>query len=67
MSEWPARIFDVHSHWGTQRGYPFQTPDGFATNLVLRSRDTQALGEAYEAVKAAAGQLVEEGKARGWS
>ena len=47
--------------------YPFQTPDGFATNLVLRSRDAEALEAAYEAVKAAARRLVEEGNARGWS
>jgi uncharacterized protein len=30
MSDWPARIFDVHSHWGTRRGYPFQTPEELA-------------------------------------
>lgn len=23
-------IFDVHSHWGTRRGYPFQTPEELA-------------------------------------
>jgi len=23
-------IFDVHSHWGTKRGYPFQTPEELA-------------------------------------
>jgi len=21
------RILDMHSHWGTRRGYPFQTPE----------------------------------------
>ncbi len=47
--------------------YPFETPQGFATNLVLRSRDEVALEQAVEAVKAAARQLVAEGKARGWS
>ena len=23
-------IFDMHSHWGTRRGYPFQTPEELA-------------------------------------
>ena len=47
--------------------YPFQAPDGFATNLVLRSRDAVALEQAFAAVKAMAEGLVSEGKARGWS
>ncbi len=47
--------------------YPFQAPDGFATNLVLRSRDVSALDQAFAAVKAMADALVAEGKARGWS
>ena len=46
--------------------YPFQTPDGFGTNLVLRSRDPAALDEARDAVVAMARQLTAEGKARGW-
>lgn len=34
----PARIFDVHSHWGTRRGYPFQTPEELAQQeRVFRS------------------------------
>jgi len=38
MSDWPARIFDVHSHWGTRRGYPFQTPEELAQQeRVFRS------------------------------
>ena len=47
--------------------YPFQAPDGFATNLVLRSRDEAALGQALDEVRALATQLVAEGKARSWT
>ena len=47
--------------------YPFQAADGFATNLVLRSRDEGALEQALSAVKAMADELVGAGKARGWS
>ena len=47
--------------------YPFQAADGFATNLVLRSRDPGALEEAFAAVKAMAQDLTTQGKARGWS
>jgi predicted TIM-barrel fold metal-dependent hydrolase len=25
-----VRILDMHSHWGTRRGYPFQTPEELA-------------------------------------
>ncbi len=35
----PTRIFDVHSHWGTRRGYPFQTPEELAQQeRVFRSK-----------------------------
>jgi molybdenum cofactor synthesis domain-containing protein len=47
--------------------YPFQAPDGFATNLVLRSRHAAALEEAYGAVCRMAQHLTDQGKARGWS
>lgn len=47
--------------------YPFQAADGFATNLVLRSRDEAALEEAYAAVRRMAKELTEQGKARGWA
>ncbi len=47
--------------------YPFQAPDGFATNLVLRSRDEAALEQALAAVRAMAEELTRAGKARGWS
>ena len=47
--------------------YPFQAPDGFATNLVLRSRDEQALEAALAAVRNMAQEMTEQGKARGWS
>jgi molybdenum cofactor synthesis domain-containing protein len=47
--------------------YPFQSPSGFATNLVLRSRDLPALDAALAEVQALATQLTGQGKARGWS
>lgn len=47
--------------------YPFQAPDGFATNLVLRSRDLAALEEALAAVRGLAEDMTAQGKARGWS
>ncbi len=28
--KWPKRIFDCHSHWGTEKGHVFQTPDDLA-------------------------------------
>ena len=32
------RIIDLHSHWGTKRGYPFQTPEELAQQRrVFRS------------------------------
>lgn len=47
--------------------YPFQAADGFATNLVLRSRDEALLEEAYQAVCRMAQEMTEQGKARGWA
>jgi molybdenum cofactor synthesis domain-containing protein len=47
--------------------YPFESPSGFATNLVLRSRDEPLLESAYNEVAAAARKLTAQGKARGWS
>jgi molybdenum cofactor synthesis domain-containing protein len=47
--------------------YPFQAPDGFATSLVLRSRDEKALDDAWQAVRRMAQELTAQGKARGWS
>jgi len=33
------RILDMHSHWGTRRGYPFQTPEELAQQeRVFRSK-----------------------------
>ena len=35
------RILDMHSHWGTRRGYPFQTPEELAQQeRVFRSKPT---------------------------
>ena len=47
--------------------YPFTAPDGWATNIVLRSRDETALNDAFEAVRRMARELTEAGKARGWA
>ena len=47
--------------------YPFEHASGFATNLVLRSRDDGALASAEAEVRAMAEALVAAGKARGWS
>jgi molybdenum cofactor synthesis domain-containing protein len=47
--------------------YPFQAPDGFATNLVLRSRDVEALEQALAEVRAMAAELTRQGRARGWT
>jgi molybdenum cofactor synthesis domain-containing protein len=47
--------------------YPFESPSGFATNLVLRSRDEGALAAAFAEVQAMAEALTKAGRARGWS
>jgi molybdenum cofactor synthesis domain-containing protein len=47
--------------------YPFESPQGFATNLVLRSRDDDALAAAVNDVQHMAGELTRSGKVRGWS
>ena len=46
--------------------YPFESVQGYATNLVLRSRDQHALAQAVLAVEAVAEALLVGGKARGW-
>jgi len=47
--------------------YPFESPQGFATNLVLRSRDDEALAAAVNEVQVMAAELTRSGKVRGWS
>ncbi len=47
--------------------YLFETPQGFATNLVLRSRDGEQLERASRSVCDTAKELLMAGKARGWS
>jgi molybdenum cofactor synthesis domain-containing protein len=47
--------------------YPFETANGFATNLVLRSRDATMLNRAFDATFAAAELLRAEGKCRGFA
>jgi molybdenum cofactor synthesis domain-containing protein len=46
--------------------YPFESPQGFATNLVMRSRNEVALENALQDVCLAAEELVKAGKARGF-
>ena len=46
--------------------YPIESPQGYATNLVLRARDGDALAEAAQAVSIMAEGLRLDGKARGW-
>jgi molybdenum cofactor synthesis domain-containing protein len=46
--------------------YPFEADDGFAAQIVVRSRDDQALAAALEEVRKLAQSLVSEGKARGF-
>ena len=47
--------------------YPFQADDGYAAQIVLRSRDPAGLDAALAEVRRLAGSLVSEGKARGFS
>jgi molybdenum cofactor synthesis domain-containing protein len=47
--------------------YPFESPQGFATNLVLRSRDQASLASAANEVRQMAVELTSNGKVRGWS
>ena len=47
--------------------YPFESPSGFCTNLVLRSRNRARLDSAFELVKTACEGLLALGKARGVS
>jgi molybdenum cofactor synthesis domain-containing protein len=44
--------------------YPFESGQGFGTNLVLRSRDLLALDKAADAVEQHASELVTQGRAR---
>lgn len=47
--------------------YPYESPAGFATNLVLRGREQSALEEAAQQVELAVATLCAAGKGRGWS
>jgi molybdenum cofactor synthesis domain-containing protein len=62
LGEIQARYADVFIG-----SYPFEGATGFATNLVVRSRNPDALAKAEAEVKAIAESLTKEGKARGWS
>jgi molybdenum cofactor synthesis domain-containing protein len=61
LGEIQDRFSDV-----TLGSYPFETPQGFATNLVLRSRNVSALEAATATVREMAQSLLKQGKARGW-
>jgi molybdenum cofactor synthesis domain-containing protein len=60
---------DIQANWPTLSigSYPFESERGFSTNLVLRGRDEVALNDAVQAVKVAVEELVQAGKARGWT
>jgi molybdenum cofactor synthesis domain-containing protein len=47
--------------------YPFEGATGFSTNLVVRSRNAEALQKAEAEVRGLAESLTRDGKARGWS
>jgi molybdenum cofactor synthesis domain-containing protein len=47
--------------------YPFETPEGYGTNLVMRSRNETELAAATSQVSLIAAELVKIGKGRGWS
>lgn len=47
--------------------YPFESPQGYATNLVLRARDVEKLSAATDVVILACDGLFKMGKARGWA
>jgi molybdenum cofactor synthesis domain-containing protein len=47
--------------------YPIESPKGFATNLVLRSRDDAALEAAFGETRAMAEALTASGKIRGFA
>jgi molybdopterin-biosynthesis enzyme MoeA-like protein len=47
--------------------YPFESAGGFATNLVVRSRNVEQLLKAEIDVRSMAEDLTRAGKARGWS
>jgi molybdenum cofactor synthesis domain-containing protein len=60
---------EIQDRWPdvTIGSYPFETPQGFCTNLVLRSRDETALAAAVQQVRDVSEELRLAGKARGWS
>lgn len=63
----PLKAIQELFHNVTIGSYPFESSEGYCTNLVLRSRDVAALDKATIAVGDLAKLLVDEGKARGWS
>jgi molybdenum cofactor synthesis domain-containing protein len=55
-------------HPGLSLGsYPYESPTGFATNLVVRGRDAAAVEAAANEVAQAVSDLCTQGKGRGWS
>ena len=63
----PLKDIQERSHEVIIGSYPFESPQGFATNLVLRSRDQSALATAMNEVRQMAVELTRSGKVRGWS
>lgn len=55
-------------HPGLSLGsYPYESPTGFATNLVVRGRNAEAVEVATREVELAVADLCAQGKGRGWS
>jgi hypothetical protein len=40
-----VRIIDMHSHWGTRKGYALQTPDELAQQHATFNSDSRYMSE----------------------
>jgi molybdenum cofactor synthesis domain-containing protein len=63
----PLKDIQELFHNVTIGSYPFESSEGYCTNLVLRSRGVEDLTKATDTVAKMAADLVAAGKARGWS
>ena len=43
--QWPKRIFDCHSHWGTDKGHVFQTPEERANQKKIFKTEARLYSE----------------------
>jgi molybdenum cofactor synthesis domain-containing protein len=62
----PLSIIQDHFPDVSIGSYPFESPEGYCTNLVLRCRNVEKLQAATAQVCTMAEELVQQGKARGW-